>query len=57
MNLSDVELLASAFEKQQNLCLQLLELNDVSLRTGDQLKIKGFILNDADRYKNDNLHV
>ncbi|XP_029688303.1 uncharacterized protein isoform X3 [Takifugu rubripes] len=26
-----------------------LELKDVILRTGDQLKIKGFVLHDADR--------
>ncbi|XP_029688301.1 galectin-1-like isoform X1 [Takifugu rubripes] len=27
-----------------------LELKDVILRTGDQLKIKGFVLHDADRF-------
>ncbi|XP_029688299.1 galectin-1-like isoform X2 [Takifugu rubripes] len=27
-----------------------LELKDVMLRTGDQLKIKGFVLHDADRF-------
>uniref|UniRef100_A0A674N007 Galectin n=1 Tax=Takifugu rubripes TaxID=31033 RepID=A0A674N007_TAKRU len=32
------------------LCLQQLELKDVILRTGDQLKIKGFVLHDADRF-------
>uniref|UniRef100_A0A674N699 Galectin n=1 Tax=Takifugu rubripes TaxID=31033 RepID=A0A674N699_TAKRU len=31
-------------------CLQQLELKDVILRTGDQLKIKGFVLHDADRF-------
>ncbi|KAM7372334.1 hypothetical protein PAMP_009511 [Pampus punctatissimus] len=30
-----------------------LELNNVDLRTGDQLKIKGLILHDADRFQID----
>ncbi|CAF87201.1 unnamed protein product [Tetraodon nigroviridis] len=29
----------------------LLELKNVRLRTGDQLKIKGFVLKDADRFR------